>query len=506
MNEERPDNTAGRPEDETRRFAAPTPPSESSTGGTPAGPEPQAPASGPSGPTWAGMPAGQQAGQQHPGGAPQPGPGQQGPPQHPGQASQGPPQAPHGQSVAYGQQPSHGQQAPHAGYGPGAPVATAPKRRRGFRAGVPIAALLAAVLASAGTYALTNGEDGDPVAAGDTTVVKGDPADYADAGTVNWSATANKVTPSVVAITARGAGGSGGRGSGVILDTKGNIVTNNHVVAGSKSLEVTLSDNRTYTAKVVGKDPSTDLAVIRLEDAPDGLKPATLGNDDKLTVGQPVMAVGNPLGLAGTVTTGIVSALNRPVSTEQKGDGEGEQPPGQAPQGGEEVVTNAIQTSAAINPGNSGGALVSGSGKLIGINSSIASLSGSSGGSQGGNIGIGFAIPVTVVKNITNQLIANGKAKHAQLGVTATNGTAKTGGASVSGAKVVSVVSGSGADKAGIKKNDVILKIDGESVDSSTSLVGQVRERTAGQRAALTVVRDGKRQNVTVTLGTAPSS
>lgn len=485
MNEERPDNVAGRPEDETRRFAAPTPPGESSTSGTSAGPQPQTPAPGPSGPTWAGMPPGQQ----------------------PGQQPQGPQQAPHGQSVAYGQQPPHGQQAPPAGYGPGAPVATAPKQRRGFRAGVPIAALLAAVLASAGTYALTNGEDGDPVAAGNTTVVEGDPADYADAGTVNWSATANKVTSSVVAITARGAGGSGGRGSGVILDTKGNIVTNNHVVAGSKSLEVTLSDNRTYKAKVVGKDPSTDLAVIRLEDAPDGLKPATLGNDDKLTVGQPVMAVGNPLGLAGTVTTGIVSALNRPVSTEQKGEGEGgEQSPGQAPQGGEEVVTNAIQTSAAINPGNSGGALVSGSGKLIGINSSIASLSGSSGGSQGGNIGIGFAIPVTVVKNITKQLIANGTAKHAQLGVTATNGTAKTGDASVSGAKVVSVVSGSGADKAGIKKNDVILKIDGESVDSSTSLVGQVRERTAGQRAALTVVRDGKRQNVTVTLGTAPSS
>jgi putative serine protease PepD len=363
------------------------------------------------------------------------------------------------------------------------------------------------VLASAGTYARTHENNGsEPVAAGNTTVVQGNPADYADAGTVNWSATASKVTPSVVAITAKGLGGGGGRGSGVILDSKGNIVTNNHVVAGSDSLEVTLSDNRSYQAKIVGTDPSTDLAVIRLEDAPSDLKPISLGADKKLTVGQPVMAVGNPLGLAGTVTTGIVSALNRPVSTQQRQGNPGQPDEGGSAPGGDEVVTNAIQTSAAINPGNSGGALVDGSGKLIGINSSIATLSGSSAGTQGGNIGIGFAIPVTVVKNITGQLIANGKAKHAQLGVTATSGTAKMGGASVSGAKIVSVVPGSGAAKAGLKKDDVILTIDGEAVDSQTSLVGQVRERTAGQRVVLTVVRDGKRQNVTVTLGAAPSS
>lgn len=500
MNDQRPDEQAGQSGDQTQRFAAPTPPQQDTQQGShqqEPQQQPAAPAAG-GGPTWSGVPP-----QQHPLPGSQAAHAQQG-----GMGGQQPGGYPQQQPPHDTPPPQqHGQPGPYAAYGSGTAPVAAPKERRRNRAAVPIAALLAAVLASAGTYALTGGADSDPVAAGNTTVVEGDPADYADAGTVNWSATANAVRSSVVSITARGASGDGGRGSGVILDTKGNIVTNNHVVAGSKSLEVTLSDNRSYQAKVVGTDPSTDLAVIRLENAPSGLKPVSFGNDDKLTVGQPVMAVGNPLGLSGTVTTGIVSALNRPVSTEGRSDGEGEGgAPGQAPQGGEEVVTNAIQTSAAINPGNSGGALVSGSGKLIGINSSIATLSGSSGGSQGGNIGIGFAIPVTVVKNITKQLIADGKAQHAQLGVTATNGTAKVDGASVSGAKVVSVASGSGASKAGLKKDDVILKIDGESVDSSTSLVGQVRERTVGQRVALTVVRDGSRQNVTVTLGVASSS
>ncbi|WP_018158157.1 S1C family serine protease [Demetria terragena] len=486
MNEQRPDETGPQNVESTQPFAAPLPrhqaPQNQSGGDGQAPPQ-------------------HHSQQPHYGAQPQSGQ-QPGGPQQSGQPGTNPWAPQHQQAPqAFGAAPPQGPYAP-------APVATEPKPRRN-RAAVPLAALLAAVLASGGTYALTQGStsDSSPTAAGNTTVIQGDPADYADAGSVNWSSTAGKVTPSVVAIATANATG-GGSGSGVILDDKGNIVTNNHVVAGSQKLQVTLADKREYEASVVGTDPSTDLAVIRIKNPPANLKPVTLGNDDKITVGQPVMAVGNPLGLAGTVTTGIVSALNRPVSTQQEGGGEEENAPG-APgqsQGGEQVVTNAIQTSAAINPGNSGGALVSGGGDLIGINSSIASLSGSSGSSQSGNIGIGFAIPVTVVKNITKQLIADGKAQHPQLGVSATNGSAKFEGATVSGAKVATVVNNSGADKAGIKKDDVILTIDGESVDSSTSLVGQVRERTPGQRVELSVVRDGKRQNVTVTLGTAPSS
>ncbi|YAL82827.1 trypsin-like peptidase domain-containing protein [Dermacoccaceae bacterium W4C1] len=412
--------------------------------------------------------------------------------------------------------PQHNSQHQGAGWSGGTATTAAPASGKRNRFAVPVAALLAAALASGGTYALTSGDDSSsPAAATNTTVVQGNPADYADAGTVNWSATAQKVTPSVVSITAT-SGSSGGRGSGVVWDKDGNIVTNNHVVSGAEKLTVTLADNRTYEAKIVGTDPSTDLAVIKIQNPPSNLTPISLGDDSKLVVGQPTMAVGNPLGLSGTVTTGIVSALNRPVETEESSEQDQGQSdenglPGQSQeqQGSSDsnvVVTNAIQTSAAINPGNSGGALVNGTGQLIGINSSIASLSGSSGSSQSGNIGIGFAIPVTVVKNIAGQLIKSGKAQHALLGVSATNGTVEVDGASQTGAKVASVESGSGAAKAGLKEGDLILSIDGENVDGSTSLVGQVRERAVGTRVTLSVVRDGKRQNVTVTLGTAPTS
>lgn len=456
-------------------------------------------------------------------------PGQQTSPQHTAsaphqQAQYGAPQ----QQPAGGAQPTYGPGAPwgapapqqgpapaqqhNAGSGGWPPASADTKPRRGgSKFAVPVAALLAAVLASGGTYALTHDENaGSAVGAQATTkVVEGNPADFVDAGTTNWSATAQKVIPSVVSITAT-KGARGGRGSGVVLDTKGNIVTNNHVVNGAENLSVTLSDNRSYKAEIVGTDPSTDLAVIKLSDPPSNLKPIELGDDANLVVGQPTMAVGNPLGLAGTVTTGIVSALNRPVSTQESsgGDEDGQDGSGGSPSQTDatEVVTNAIQTSAAINPGNSGGALVNGSGKLIGINSSIASLSGSSASSQSGNIGIGFAIPVTVVKNITQQLIANGKARHALLGVSAQTGTVELDGATLTGAKVASVAPDSGAAKAGLKNGDVILSIDGDPVESSTSLVGQVRERTVDQRVALSVVRDGKRQNVTVTLGAAPTS
>ena len=470
-------------------------------------------------------PQGNQPPQQPPRG-PQGQPPQPGAPVYSGWHQPGPEQQPQYQGPQHQQ---HGPQQPYAAPHQGAHLPPPPPpggqktARRHHRApwvAVPVAAVLAAVLASGGTYAMTHDDATGTGASGtSTTVVQANPADFGNAGQVNWAATASKVTPSVVSITAI-KGEQGDQGSGVILDTKGNIVTNNHVVSlvgKGGTVTVTLHNNDSYKAKVIGTDPSTDLAVIRLEDPPKDLKPITMGDDSKLVVGQPVMAIGNPLGLSGTVTTGIVSALDRPVTTQEEtspdnGDGSsGDNPFGfgfgqQQQSQTQTVTTNAIQTSAAINPGNSGGALVSGSGKLIGINSSIATVGQSSGSSQSGNIGIGFAIPVSVVKNITGQLIKNGKAVHAQVGVTVRTTTVKVNDAEEQAAKVVSVKKGSAADKAGLKAGDVITAVDGQSVVSSDSLVGYVRAKTVGQKISLSVIRDGQHKNVTVTLGADTSS
>ena len=255
----------------------------------------------------------------------------------------------------------------------------------------------------------------------------------------NWAVTASAVSPSVVSISVTSSQASG-QGSGVIFDTAGHILTNNHVVTGAgagSKLSVTLADKRTYDATVVGTDPSTDLAVIKLTNGPTDLRPIALGDANTIKVGDQVMAVGNPLGLAGTVTTGIISALNRPVTTtDQSTDPT-------AQQSADPVVSNAIQTSAAINPGNSGGALVNSSGQLIGINSAIASLGSSAGSSsQSGNIGIGFAIPVNEARSIANQLITTGTATHPYLGVSSKDGTVADGTAKRAAAVLTDVAAG----------------------------------------------------------------
>src|SRR5690606_9917776 len=305
------------------------------------------------------------------------------------------------------------------------------------------------------------------------------------APSTDWGAVAANVSPSVVSIGVASQAGSGA-GSGVVWDTSGHIVTNAHVVAGAERVQVTLADGRSYDAEVAGADPATDLALLTLTNPPDDLRPITVGDDEALAVGDPVMAIGNPLGLSGTVTTGIVSALDRPVTTRAAGGA------GQAPgtQQAEPVVTNAIQTSAAINPGNSGGALVDANGALIGINSSIASLSAPMGG-QAGNIGIGFAIPVGEVSSIVEQLIEDGTAEHAFLGVGLADASVDQDGATLHAAGVTRVESGSPADGAGLQEGDVITAIDGERVTDSLALVAQVRQRTAGEEIRLTYVRDG---------------
>ena len=395
--------------------------------------------------------------------------------------------------------PADGTPAP----GPSTPVSAAPtprasasgQRQRRW-ADIGVASVLAAVLASGGTYAAVQaGDDGSSApttaSAGTDGSVQAAPVSFT--GEKDWASIAKTVSPSVVSIDAASQLGQGA-GSGVIWDTEGHVVTNAHVVEGAQELRVTLSDGRSYAATVLGEDPSSDLAVLKLSTVPDGLSPIAVGDDSSLAVGDAVMAVGNPLGLSGTVTTGIVSALDRPVTTQ----GSAQDAQQAAP-----VVTNAIQTSAAINPGNSGGALVNGAGQLVGINSSIASMP-AMGQSQAGSIGIGFAIPSTKVKLIADQLISTGTAQHAFLGVSLDDGQATVDGATLTGAQVQRVEPGSPAAAAGFQQGDLIVGIDGEHVPSSTALVGQVRERGTGQEAVIDYVRNGKKEQATVTLATRP--
>ena len=312
----------------------------------------------------------------------------------------------------------------------------------------------------------------------------------------DWTAVAAAVSPAVVTIQAQGAS-SGGTGSGVIYDAQGDIVTNYHVISsvlGGGQIQVTLADGRLYTASIVGHDKTTDLAVIRLDNPPSDLTVARFATSANLEVGAPVMAIGAPLGLSNTVTTGIVSALNRPVEVSMDEDSSS-QDPTQA--SSELVVTNAIQIDASINPGNSGGPLFDATGAVIGINSSIKSLSSSSDG-QAGSIGLGFAIPSDLVVSIADQLIASGTASHGMLGVTVKAATTTVGSDTYVGAEVQDVSAGSGASAAGIRAGDVIVKVEGQEVTSPKQLIGYVRRYKAGDTVTMTIVRDGQTQDVSV--------
>ncbi|MEP7161438.1 MAG: trypsin-like peptidase domain-containing protein [Dermatophilaceae bacterium] len=329
----------------------------------------------------------------------------------------------------------------------------------------------------------------------------------ADAPAGSWAAVAAKASPSVVAITVS-AGSQGDEGSGVIWDTRADIVTNNHVVSTlgqGSTITVQLGAQTTYQATVVGTDPTTDLAVIRLVNPPAQLTPITRGTSSSVHVGDPVMALGNPLGLSGTVTTGIVSAVNRPMATQA------------VPTTGafsrttmssQDVVTDSIQTSAAINPGNSGGALVNSSGALVGINSANASLGDAPAQSQGqsGSIGIGFAIPVNEVSNVVTQLIQTGTVQHAALGVSSADATVPLGSAQVSGAQVRSIQAGGPAASSGLQVGDVITAVNDQPVASAEGLVGQIRALSVGQAATLTVVRGGRSLSIPVTVGAQPAA
>ena len=327
------------------------------------------------------------------------------------------------------------------------------------------------------------------IATGDTTQTVNSTGQAPD-----WEAVSAAVSNAVVSI-AIATGNGKALGSGVIFDKEGHIITNNHVVAGASQIQVTLADGRVYEAETTGTDPATDLAVIQLKDAPDNLTVAQLGDSDKLATGQDVMAIGNPLGLSSTVTTGIISALDRPVINSQSEDGSGGGSPSSA------VYTNAIQIDAAINPGNSGGPLFDEKGRVIGITSSIATMGNSSGGEGGsGSIGIGFAIPVKLADKVAKQLIKSGTATHAYLGVKVETGGAEVDGETRAGAKISLVEGGSPADKAGLKRDDVIIAIDGKTTSQGSALTGYVRQYSANDKVKLTVIRDSKKQDIDVTL------
>jgi putative serine protease PepD len=380
-----------------------------------------------------------------------------------------------------------------AGFGPGPwgpPVATEerPARTGGARRLFAVAALTAVLggVAGGGTVALLDRNDtGTAANAGLSRDSGTAPAAAVTSGTAE--AAAGTALKSVVTLNVTGSQESG-TGSGVIIRADGYVLTNQHVVAVAEnggSITASLSDGRTVPATIVGTDTVTDLAVVKVSAS--GLTAATFADSDAVRIGQTVVAVGSPLGLDGTVTEGIVSALHRPTT------------------GGSDntAVIDALQTDAAINPGNSGGALVDLAGRVVGINQSIATASSGGGvpGQSGspGNIGIGFAIPSNTASRVAEQLITSGKATHAYLGVQAGSGssTATTG----TGATLASVESGGPAATAGLKAGDVVTKIGDRLIGTSDELVAAVRSHAPGEKVTLTIRRGSDERTVTVTLG-----
>ena len=381
--------------------------------------------------------------------------------------------------------------APHQPYPavPGGPTIVAERPRRAGRrlvATAVLAATLGGVVGGGAVAVLDDGIMTAGAAAGVALDTAPAPTPTTPKGTVE--AAAAIAARSVVTLTVRGGLGGGGTGSGVVIRADGHILTNEHVVSAVGSggqVTVTFADGRTAAATVVGTDPATDLAVVRVSGV-SGLTAATFADSDQLKVGQTVVAVGSPLGLDGTVTAGIVSALHRPTRAGSD----------------DTAVIDAVQTDAAINAGNSGGPLVDLAGRVVGINTSIATTSsrgvpGQDGGN--GNIGIGFAIPSNTAADIAEQLIADGTATHAYLGVT-TGGT--TGdGRSTGGATLASVESGGPAAAAGLRVGDRVTKVDDRAIADADELVAAVRGYSPGDEVTLTFIRDGAERTVTVSLG-----
>lgn len=391
--------------------------------------------------------------------------------------------------------PPSGSNNPNNGNPFGAPqqngAAAKPKSASGVTGHVMtgvVAALVSAVLClGVGYAAITNGWVTVPTSSSLASVksnTSGSGSAKAKSGeAADWSAVAKEVSDSVVSIDVATSDGSA-KGSGAIISDKGYIVTNNHVISGAKQIQVTLANGTIYSAQIVGTDTTTDLAVIKLDNPPSNLKAAEFADSDNLAVGESVMAIGNPLGYDDTATVGIVSALNRPVTVSDDNNND--------------IVTNAVQIDAAVNPGNSGGPTFNAAGQVIGINSSIASTTTSSG--TAGSIGIGFAIPSNLVKRVANEIIDNGTVQHVALGVTVKSSTVEADGVTRGCTQVQSVVDNSPAAKAGVKAGDSIVAFNGKAVNNNYSLLGYVRASAMNDKVTLTVVRDGNTMELDVTL------
>ena len=357
------------------------------------------------------------------------------------------------------------------------------KRGAAFTAAGVLAVAGAGAGAGAGLYAAFSPGDTTTVNAV-TTVDRAQPAASTAGLTINDIY--QRSNQGVVDITVRTGGGSqlgqfGGsqsgqaEGSGFVYDTRGDIITNEHVVDGATSITVNMADGKSYTAHLVGSDNSTDLAVIKISAPASELHPLTLGDSSNVEVGDPVVAIGSPFGLAGTVTSGIVSALHRSI-----------QSPNNYP------IGDAIQTDAPINHGNSGGPLIDAEGHVIGVNSQIQSDSG-------GSDGVGFAIPSNTVASVAQQIVAGKTVAHAYLGVQVENSS------SPAGAKLARVLPGTAAAKAGLKSGDIVTKLDGKAVAGQSDLSAIVDGKRPGEKLSVTYVRNGQAHTTEVTLGARPA-
>jgi putative serine protease PepD len=416
-------------------------------------------------PSYAGAPAptppqAQGAGQEAASAAPSAGPA--------GPAGFGPPQGPPG-----------GFFPPPPDHFSGPPTATLPPQPRKQRsmAAIVVTAVIAGLVGGGAGFGGAYAVLGDRPSTTLSSSQQGSDAVNAAPGSV--TAAAQTVLPSTVDIRATVAQGAA-EGSGVILTANGDILTNNHVVAGSRNITVTLSDGSEHPATVVGTSPSYDIAVIRLEGA-SGLTPATLGDSSSLQIGQPVVAIGSPRGLTGTVTSGIVSGFDRTVTV-----------PGED---GSAVVYNGMQTDAPINQGNSGGPLVNLDGQVVGINSAIETA----GGQNAGSIGLGFAIPIDQARRVAQEIMDSGTATKPVLGV-----QGSVDATSDDGAQIAAVQPGSPAEAAGIRAGDVVTQVGDAQVADFADLMARVGSHAPGEQVTLTVTNGGAERTVTVTLGSQP--
>ncbi|PGH49300.1 protease [Streptomyces sp. Ru87] len=385
---------------------------------------------------------------------------------------------------------------PPAGWGTHMPPPGGPgkKKRSGLVAAVLVAALVAGAVGGGVGFWAADNESG-----GSTTLSAPGESEQVNRSPKSVAGIAQKALPSVVTLEARGSSGEeGGTGTGFVYDKEGHILTNNHVVASAANggeLTATFSNGKEYGAEVVGRAEGYDVAVIKLKNADDAkLEPLPLGDSEKnVAVGDATIAIGAPFGLAGTVTTGIISAKNRPVAS---GDGSSSNA----------SYMSALQTDASINPGNSGGPLLNADGAVIGINSAIqpAGGGGGLGGEQAGSIGLGFAIPINQAKRVAENLIETGQPVYAVIGVQVEMGQQQDGGARISEngqGGSAAVTEGGPADKAGLQPGDVITKLDDTLIDSGPTLISEIWTHEPGEKVKITYERNGKESTVDLTLG-----